>query len=250
MEKVIVIIPTYNEKDNIGIMIEIIENEIFPKIKNYEMGILVVDDSSPDGTANSVLDKMKKYKNIRISIDEKKGLGEAYIRGVEFAVKKMKADVVIKMDGDFQHNPKYILDLIGKYSEGYDYVIGSRFLKGGSVPRQWELYRKILSRYGGFCTRIILFFPHINLISDVSSGLTLASVKNVLSKVDFSKISSGFYYITQLLYKVISMGIKVAEIPINFEMREKGETKMPFSNIPGTLKAMIILRLTCKKNIK
>jgi len=247
-EKIIVMIPTYNEKENIGKMIEILENEIFPEIKKYNMNILIVDDNSPDGTSSIVAEKMKKYKNIKICSDEKRGLGEAFKRGIRFAITKMKATAIIKMDADFQHDPKYVLDLVNKYNEGNDYIIGSKFIKGGSTPNNWSFYRRFLSKYGGLCTRIILFFPHINIIRDVSSGIKLMSVKNVLNKVDLSKISSGFYYTTQLIYQALNLGIKITEIPIKFKLREKGKTKMPFSNIPLTLKTMILLRLSGNKN--
>jgi len=247
MEKITVILPTYNEKENICEMIDILEKDIFPQIKNYLMSILVVDDNSPDGTAHLVQNYMEKYKNLEITVDEKKGLGIAYKRGVEYAINNMNTDLVIKMDSDFQHNPKYILDLIEKHDEGYNYVIGSRFCKGGSTSKDLGLFRRFLSKYGGLCTRIILFYPKINIISDVSSGLTLANVKNVLSKIDFSKVSSGFYYTTQMLYQVVKLGIKIGEIPIEFDVRTKGKTKMPFSNIPKTLITMIALRLSNNK---
>jgi len=247
MEKIVIIIPTYNEKDNIGAMIDVLENEVFPKIKNYDLSILVVDDNSPDGTGSAVKEKAKIFANINLSTGEKKGLGAAFNRGIKFAVNEMSADAIIKMDADFQHDPKYVLDLIRKYSEGNDYIIGSRFVDGGKFPKELGLFRKILSKYGGLCTRIILFFPHINIVSDVSSGLKMLSVKNVLSKVDFMSISSGYYYTTQLLYQAINLGIKVVEIPIEFKLRKAGKTKMPFSNIPGTLKAMLLLRIRRRK---
>ena len=98
-----------------------------------------------------------------------------------------------------------------------------------------------------------MFFPHINIVTDASSGLKLVDVENVLKKVDFHSISSGFYYTTQLLYQAIMIGVKVAEIPIDFGIRKYGKTKMPFSNAPGTLKAMIKLRLNrdkLKKRLK
>ena len=247
MEKITVILPTYNEKENICEMVDLLQKDIFPQIKNNLMSILVVYDNSPDGTAQLVRNYMKKYKNLDISIDEKKGLGIAYKRGVEYAINNMNADLVIKMDSDFQHNPKYIISLIKKYNKGYNYVIGSRFCKGGSLPKDWGLYRRFLSKYGGLCTRIILFYHKINIISDVSSGLTLANVKNVLSKIDFSRVSSGFYYTTQMLYQIIKLGIEVGEIPIEFGIRTKGKTKMPFSNIPKTLVTMIALRLSNNK---
>jgi dolichol-phosphate mannosyltransferase len=248
MEKITVMLPTYNEKENICEMIDTLEQDIFPQLKNYLMNILVIDDNSPDGTAQLVRNYMRKYKNLDINIDKKRGLGIAYKRGVEYAINNMNTDVVIKIDSDFQHNPKYIINLIKKYDEGYNYVIGSRFCEGGSLPGDWSLYRKFLSKYGGLCTRLILFYPKINITSDVSSGLTLASVKNVLSKVDFSKVSSGFYYTTQMLYQVVKLGIEIGEIPIEFGIRRKGKKKMQFSNIPKTLVTMITLRLSNNKN--
>ena len=243
MKKIVVILPTYNEKENIGDMIEALENHIFPEIKDCEMSILVVDDNSPDGTGETVKEKMNKYKNLELSSGEKEGLGKAFNRGIDYAITRMDANAIIKMDADFQHDPKYIIDMVAKYNEGYKYIIGTRFLNGGRFPKELGLYRRILSKYGGMLTRIILFAPHINIVSDVSSGLKLVDVEAVLKKVDFHSISSGFYYTTQLLYQAVIIGTKIVEIPIEFGVRKKGKTKMPFSNVPGTLKAMIKLRL-------
>ncbi len=249
MNKVVVIIPTYNEKENIGRMIDVLEEDIFPKIKNNQMEILVVDDKSPDGTAEIVREKMKKFKNIILDLGNKQGLGAAYKRGMKYAMEKMKADAVIEFDADFQHDPKYIIDLVQKFDEGYDYVIGSRFVKGGSYPKQWDFYRKFLTKYGGLFSRIVLFFPNINKVKDVTTGLKLTRVKNVLDKVDFSKIANDFCYKTQILYQVVSMGAKVTEIPLQFKLREKGETKMGFDTVIVTFKAIILLRLTDPKII-
>lgn len=249
--KVVVIIPTYNEKENIERMIDVLEEEIFPKIKSHQMEILVVDDKSPDGTAEVVREKMKRYSNITLSLGEKQGLGAAYKRGMKYAMANMGAEAVIEFDADFQHDPKYIIDLLKKIDEGYDYVIGSRFVKGGSIPKGWSFYRKFLTKYGGLFSRFVLFFPNINRVRDVTTGLKLTRVKNVLDKVDFSKISSpGFYYKTQMLYQIVNMGAKVVEIPIHFKLREKGETKMSFSNVVGTFWAMIVLRLSDPKTIQ
>ena len=250
MKKIIVLLPTYNEKENIGEMIETLESKIFPKIKKFKMNILVVDDNSNDGTYDIVLEKIEKYRNIKMIRDEKKGLGEAFIRGIKFAIKEMGADVIIKMDADFQHDPKNVLDLINEYKKGNNYVIGSRYINGGQVPNDWGFYRKLLSKYGGLCTRITLFFPNINIVKDVSSGLKLIDVDNVLSKIDLSRISSGYCYTTQLMYYAIKLGIKIKEIPIKFRLREKGKTKMPFSNIPTTLKTIILLRFFDNRYIK
>jgi dolichol-phosphate mannosyltransferase len=250
MNKVVVIIPTYNEKENIGRMIDVLEDEIFPKIKNNQMEILVVDDKSPDGTAEIVREKMEKFKNITLDLGDKQGLGAAYKRGMKYAMEKMNADAVIEFDADFQHDPKYIIDLVNKFNDGYDYVIGSRFVKGGSIPEEWDFYRKFLTIVGSsLFSRTVLFFPKINKVRDVSTGLKLTKVKNVLDKVDFSKIANDFVYKTQILYQVVNMGAKVIEIPLQFKLREKGETKMGFNTVIGTFKAVIILRLTDPKII-
>jgi len=247
MSKIVIIIPTYNEKENAGRMIDVLEEEIFPKIKNNQMEILVVDDKSPDGTADVVRQKMKEFENITLSLGDKEGLGAAYKRGMQYAMEKMEAGAVIEFDADFQHDPKYIIDLIDKFNEGYDYVIGSRFIKGGSYPQEWSFYRKFLTKYGGLFSRIVLFFPNINKVKDVSTGLKLTRVKNILEKVDFSKIANDFVYKTQILYQIVNMGAKVIEIPLQFKLRERGETKMGFETVIGTFRAIILLRLTDPK---
>lgn len=246
MEKLVVIIPTLNESENIGEMIEIIENEVFQKIFDLEPYILIVDDTSTDGTIEIVEEKMKRYRNLYIAIDSKKGLGVAYKRGVNIAINELEADVIIKMDADFQHDPRYIIKMLNKYRQGYDYVIGSRYCEGGSIPKGWSLFRKIISKYGGLYTRIILFFPNYDVVKDVSSGFALGSVRNVLNKIDYSILTSEFYYSQQLLYQVVKMGKKIAEVPIKFNVRTKNYTKMPISNIWGTFINMPLLRIKMK----
>jgi len=250
MSKIVIIIPTYNEKENIGKMIDVLETDIFPKIKNNKMEILVVDDKSPDGTAKVVEEKMKKFDNVTLNSGNKEGLGAAYKRGMIYAMEKMGADAVIEFDADFQHDPRYIIDLVEKFNQGYDYVIGSRSVKGGSVPKEWSFYRKFLTFGGGLFSRTVLFFPKINKVKDVSTGLKLTKIKGVLDKVDFSKISNDFCYKTQLLYQIVNMGAKVVETPLEFKLREKGETKMGFNTVIGTFKAVIILRLTDPKTLR
>ena len=250
MSKVVIIIPTYNEKENIGRMIDVLESEIFPKIKTAQMEVLVVDDKSPDGTAEIVKEKMKSFKNVTLNLGNKQGLGAAYKRGMDYAMKEMKADAVIEFDADFQHDPKHIIDLVEKFDEGFDYVIGSRFVEGGSIPKDWGIERKFLTIYGGLFSRTVLFFPNINKVKDVSTGLKLTRVKGVLDKVDFSKVANDFCYKTQILYQIVNMGAKVTEIPLQFKTREKGETKMGFSTIIGTFKAIILLRLTDPKMLR
>ena len=120
MSKVVVVIPTYNEAKNINKMIDVLTKDIFPQITNNDMWLLVVDDKSPDGTADVVREKQKKHKNIVLSLGDKQGLGAAYKRGMKYAMEKMGADAVIEFDADFQHPPKYIIELVKKFNEGYD----------------------------------------------------------------------------------------------------------------------------------
>src|SRR3989344_7082778 len=107
MNKAIVILPTYNEKGNIGRVIDKLQAE-FAKVQNYQMGILVVDDNSPDGTQKEVQDSMSRYKNVSLITGKKEGLGKAYIRGMDNAIDQLKADVIFEMDADLSHDPKEI----------------------------------------------------------------------------------------------------------------------------------------------
>jgi len=114
--KAIVIIPTYNEKGNIERIIPTVE-EVFKEVKNYETGILIVDDSSPDGTSEIVKNLMKKYDNLHLLVGEKNGLGAAYLRGMTYAIDNLNADVMFEMDADFFHDPKKIPDFLKKIDE-------------------------------------------------------------------------------------------------------------------------------------
>ncbi len=248
--KIVVIIPSYKERDNLEILVEEIEKE-FKKIKKHEMWILSVDANSPDGTAEFIRKKAKEYGNIELYLETKKeGLGAAYMKGMKYAMEKMKAEAVIEFDADLQHDPKHIPEMVAKLDEGYDYVLGSRFVRGGSIPKEWAFHRKFLSRFGGLFARVILFFPNINKVRDVTTGLKLTRVKGVLDKVDFSKISTGFYYKTEILYQIVNMGAKITEVPIHFRLRAKGVTKMSLETIIYTFLKVILLRLKDKKTIQ
>src|SRR3989344_260177 len=115
--KVVIIIPTYNEKGNIGKLITILENEIFPGIKNHSMNILVADDNSPDGTSEEVKRLMGKWKNIDLLSGEKKGLGAAYVRAMNHAIKEMGAELMFEMDADLSHDPKKIPEFLRNIKE-------------------------------------------------------------------------------------------------------------------------------------
>jgi dolichol-phosphate mannosyltransferase len=125
-------------------------------MKEADVRILVVDDTSPDGTA-MIVKKHKSFgKKIYLLQDcPKEGLGAAYVRGFTYAIKKLKADIVIEMDADFSHNPADLPRLIREVVDGNDFVIGSRYVSGGSIPKDWSIMRKVNSKFGNILARYI-----------------------------------------------------------------------------------------------
>src|SRR5581483_6445154 len=237
--KIVVIIPTYNEHENVEHMLPLLENEVFPQIKNHQMHILVADDKSPDGTKDSVLKYAKKWKNIHLLEGNKEGLGAAYVRAMEYAMDKMQADAVMEFDADFQHDPHDIPKLVAGMDQGYDYVIGSRYVKGGSIPKEWGLDRKIKSIFGSLLARIVLFTFSIH---DMTSGFKLTKT-SYLKKVDLDHLySKNYAYKMQILYEVVKLGAKVKEVPIIFYERTKGKSKMDTNDLYESLSVIFRLR--------
>lgn len=242
--KIVVIIPTYNERSNIEKMIPILENEVFPKIKNHQMMILIVDDKSPDGTADVVATFIKKWHNIELLTGEKNGLGAAYVRGMLYAINKMEADAVMEFDSDFQHNPHDIPRLIKAMDEGADYIIGSRYIKGGSIPKEWGINRKFLSVFGSLFTRIVwLNFS----IHDMTSGFKLTKT-SFLKHIKFDRlISKNFAYKMQILHDIVQLKAKVVEVPIVFYERERGKSKINVKDQFESFYVVLRLALTDRK---
>lgn len=240
MSKITVIIPTYNERDSISRLIDALEDE-FKIIKHHQCGILIVDGNSPDGTAESVKNKMKFYNNINLIIEkEKRGLGMAYISGMKYAMEKLDAGAIIEFDGDFQHDPKDIKRLVAEFDNGYDYVIGSRYVPGGEIPGHWAFYRKFLSRFGSLFAKTMLQLP----TNDNTSGLKLSRVKNFAEQLplDENKILSRRHaYKIHLLYEMVKMGAKTKEIPIKFLEREGGSSKSSIEDIIESFKVVTML---------
>lgn len=246
--KVIVVIPTYNEAKNIGRLIDVVGEE-FKKMPQYDFHILVVDDSSPDGTAKIVEEKSKQFNFVRLLVrKEKNGLGVAYTHGFKYAMKELGADVLIEMDADFQHDPKDIVRLVAEIDNGYDYIIGSRFCKGGSIPRQWKLKRKLFSNLGNLASKIVL---GIKGVSDFTTGYKASRVKGFADTIDLDNmLSKGFAYKLDLLYKMYKAGAKIKEIPIQFGLRDDGSSKMEKNNLSDSLRVILMLRLKDKDTQK
>lgn len=239
--KVVVIPATYNEKGNIERLINILEEEVFPKIKNHEMYILVADDASPDGTGNEVKKLMKKWKNLGINSGEKKGLGAAYLRAINFAIEKLNADVIFEIDADLSHDPKEIPNFLKKMEEGYDIVTGTRYSEGGSMPENWPLIRKAFSVFGNLLVRIITtrFYIH-----DWTGGFRAIKKQVFLREKDKLFSFQGYTFQVAFLYKSILDGYRIGEVPIHFKDRTLGRSKIaPLEYIVNLLKYVILERI-------
>lgn len=241
MKKIVIIMPSYNEAENIGKMIKVLTSDIFPKIK-ADMHLLVVDDKSPDGTGEIVEKASKKHKNVHLLSGDKAGLGTAYVRGMKHAMDKLKADAVIEMDADFQHNPKFLPSMVDAYLDGADYVIGSRYIPGGGIPSGWAWYRKAMSYFGNLFARLVLFLPKLH---DITTGFRLTRVKGVLEKIKLDEIRElkRFAYKIDLFYKTVKLSKKTVEVPLYFEERKREVSKFSFKEMIASYKLVILIRL-------
>lgn len=242
--KITVILPTYNEKTNIEKLIPLMIEEIFPKIKKHEMSILVVDDNSPDRTAESVTKFMKKWKIIKLLQGAKMGLGAAYVKGMKYAMNEMNADAVMEIDSDFQHDPNHIPRFIKALDDGADQVIGSRYIKGGSIPAEWGWHRKLISRFGGLFAQLLFWRFDVN---DMTSGFKLTK-SSFIKKVDLDNLYSKYYaYKLHILHDVLAQGAKVTEVPIIFHERVEGSSKITRKDLFDSFFVVIKLRLIKNK---
>ncbi len=238
--KIVVILPTYNERENVKKLIPLLEEEIFPQIHHHDIQLLVVDDNSPDGTADEVKAFLEKWKNIHLLSGEKKGLGAAYVRGMHYAMDKMHADAVMEFDSDFQHDPHDIPRLVNAMDEGADYVIGSRYVPGGGIPKEWGIHRKIISKFGGLFAQIVLWRFNVH---DMTSGFKLTKT-SFLKNVDLDHLYSKYYaYKMHILHDVLRQGAKVTEVPIIFYERKEGSSKITRKDLFDSFWVVIRLRL-------
>lgn len=248
----VIIIPTYNEEANIGVMLDYINERVIPTIPNWKIEILIVDGHSTDNTCSIVSEKMVKYNNVYLYEEKfKEGIGAAYLKGFKYAMEVLRADVLVEFDGDFQHPPESINILLKEIENGYDYVIGSRYIAGGSHV-QSGIFRILLSKIGGLTARTILFFPFANFlrVTDPTTGLKATRVRNYGEKLGLdthSLYSKGFGYKTQLLSEIIAMGAKYKEVPLKFKRRQFGASKFQSNTIKEILISCIKTRFKFKK---
>jgi len=238
----VIISPTYNERPNIQKLIPAIDR-VISKIENWEVKLLVVDDSSPDGTAEEVKNLQKKYGFVELLVNaQKAGLGGAYLKGMAQAVDVMKADVVFEMDADLSHDPKKVPAFLAAIDDGADMVLGSRYIKGGSIPANWGLHRKFLSVVGNWFISLVLAST---AVKDWTGGYrairkeVYESVKESLSSDQFS----GYTFQIGFLLKALRAGYKVTEVPFHFIDRTEGVSKMGTEYIVNTLRFILFARI-------
>ncbi len=218
--KIAVIIPTYNEKENL------------PKITAQLMALpledlrlLVIDDNSPDGTGQIADELVKQYPD-RVSVmhrSGKLGLGTAYISGFKQLL-ATDVDAIAQMDADFSHPPEKLVEF-ARLLPQTDVVAGSRYIPGGSLDEKWPFWRKFLSRFGNEYARIILGLP----IKDATGGYRLWK-RQVLETIPLDEIrSNGYIFQVEMIYAALRHGFKVLESPIHFNERIYGQSKMNFA---------------------
>ena len=245
MQRVVIVMPTFNEAENIGLMIDELLLKEFPKIK-ADMHLLVVDANSPDGTAKIVEEKMKKFANLHLLKKEKEGLGADYVAGFKYAMNELKADAVMEMDADGQHPPDNVKRMVDAYLDGADYVIGSRYIPGGSVPKEWAFSRKAMSYLGNLFIRLVWLKFNIH---DTTTGFRLTKVDGVLNKIDLDNLMAKerFAYKVDLLYQSIKNAKRVKEVPLEFKPRLKEKSKFNPKEMTTTFKVAIILGIKDKQ---
>jgi dolichol-phosphate mannosyltransferase len=214
IEKSLVIVPTYNELENIP--------RIIPAVLSQDenIHILIVDDGSPDGTGKFVMEEMKKNDRIHLLEREKKmGLGTAYLAGFKYALQN-NYDFIFEMDADFSHDPNELKNFLVAIKDN-DLVLGSRYINGVRVLN-WPMARLLLSFFASVYTRIITGMP----VKDATGGFKCFRRK-VLEAIDLDKVkSNGYSFQIEMTFKVYSKGFKIKEIPIVFSDRVKGHSKM------------------------
>ncbi|MDP3888562.1 MAG: glycosyltransferase [bacterium] len=219
--RVVNLLSTYNEKENIGPMVEFLD-DLAKKLPKYEFVNLVVDSHSPDGTGDLVKDLAKSRKNLHL-LETPRGLGLSLVAGFKYAINELKADIVVPNDVDFQWNPKYIPEMLAKIEEGFDVVVPSRHMIGSKD--NFNSFRKLTHFVSN--TLINYYWGGINQVKDLAGNFKAIRVKGILDKVDLDKINvKGFVIQSTIIYELSKTGAKFCEIPAVYEDRRAGVTKV------------------------
>ena len=221
--KACIVLPTYNEAENIESVTEAIFAQQF-NIDTHQIHVIVVDDNSPDGTQAIVKKQMSIFPHLYLITGDKTGLGDAYKRGMSFAIQKFNPDLLIQMDADGQHDANLIPIFIKHANNNFSLVIGSRFIQGGSTPH-FSYWRKFISILGNF---LIRYLGGMRNVKDCTSGFRCIKA-DLLPKCDLDHLSTrGYSFQSSLISELIRNGANTIEIPIMFKDRLNGESKLTF----------------------
>lgn len=241
-----IVTPTYNEIGNIEKLLSSLQT-VSSEHPNDLFTVFVVDDSSPDGTADlvEILRPKLKTENFDINLivrKEKDGLGRAYIHGFGKVLSHPSSfDYILQMDADLSHNPAYITGFLRHAKQGADFIVASRYITGGATP-DWPFYRKLLSRGGNIYTRLFLS----RKVTDYTGGYNMYSTP-LIQKIDTDTLTAGGYgFLIELKYRAVKAADKIGEVPIVFLDRENGTSKIPKSTIIKNLALVLKLRLLDK----
>ncbi len=241
MRKAIVIIPTYNERENIQKTLTALW-EVFADIHDWKMEILVVDDTSPDGTYELIEQLQPKFKGLHLLVNKQKsGLGGAYLKGMAKAFNELDAEVVFEFDADLSHDPSKVPVLLAKIDEGYDMVLGSRYIPGGSIPADWGLHRKFMSVVGN---QVILLILGNRSVRDWTTGYRCITrpVYEAVCNSLHSERFAGYTFQIGFLHQALKHGFKVAEVPFHFKDRTFGQSKIGPEYMKNTLVYLLKVR--------
>ncbi len=245
MSKAVIVIPTYNEIDNIEATLK----EVFAvieKIKDWQVEVLVVDDTSPDKTYELVkkLQTKQAYKGrLHLLVNqEKTGLGAAYLKGMIEAFNKLKADVIFEFDADLSHDPKKIPLFLTAIDDGADLVLGSLYIEGGSIPQDWGWHRKLMSVIGNSIIMTILTDFSIKDWTTGYRAITKKTFKAVEKEMHNERFS-GYTFQIGFLHKAVRKGFKIVEVPFHFKDRTRGKSKLGPEYIKNTLLYIFKVRI-------
>lgn len=220
--KVVVIIPTYNERENIIVLLDRLRKSLGDG-KRHSISYLIVDDTSPDGTGDLVKDYQKIHKSTFLISGKKEGLGKALLRGMTYAVTRLNADILFQMDADLSHDPASAPEFLRAIDNGADFVVGSRYIPGGSIPANWGFIRKIYSVIGNGIVRFGLWHSRVH---DWTGGYRAYTKKYYLDNKDKVKGYSGYVFQIAFLHSAIHDGARITEVPIHFTDRLFGHSKI------------------------
>jgi dolichol-phosphate mannosyltransferase len=219
-----IILPTYNEAENVTQVIPAVFRQAAKISGSHDLHVLVVDDDSPDGTYAVVRALQRDYKNLHVIGGMKRGLGDAYKRGIRYALRHLSPDVIIQMDADGQHDPEKLPQFIALSNSGFSLVIGSRLAPGGETP-DFSLWRQFLSHFGNWLIRSL---GGVRKIHDCTSGFRCIRA-DVVKECDLSRLSTrGYSFQSSLLCEMMRHNATFIEVPILFKPRMHGNSKLAF----------------------